>query len=118
MVLYFVACHTHIINLINPLFAPPNPINMTDIIHSYLLSPVYTSPSITSSVVYSLDSLVKETPHFILDTSKNTTGIIPSREFLSTTRQILKSSVINASKYKVQDPTEVILKKIGFSGFI
>ena len=54
--------------------------------------------------------LGKGIPHLTLDTSKNTFESASSPEFLPITRQILYSSIIKASKYKIQDTTHVIEK--------
>ena len=86
-VLHFMVCHPHIITLLTQLLAAPGPINMANIIRSFLLR------------------------HLTLDASKNTFQSVPSPEFLPITRQILKSSVIKVLKYKVQDTTEVIKKE-------
>ena len=64
----------------------------------------------TSSLVYSLGPQAKEIPHLTLDTSKKTFESVPPQRFLPLTRQILKSSMIKASKYKVENTTEVIKK--------
>ena len=50
----------------------------------------------------------KETSHLTLDTRKSISESVSFLEFLPIIRQILKSCIIKASKYKVQDTTEVV----------
>ena len=73
---------------------------MAGIMLSVFITPVYTKLLLN---VYSLGPQSKETSHVTLDTSKNTFESAPSPKFV--TRQILKTSIIKESKYKVEDTT-------------
>ena len=123
MVLQFVTSQPYIATLITPPICPPpppppglppNPINMTGTIHSMAL--IWQVPYIWCQYIL---NFFKETPHLILDTSKKKKSFkcVPFLEFWLIIRQILKSSIIKTSKYKVQDINKVIFKMTGFSGF-
>ena len=105
----FVACHLHIITFNPPPGAPQSPINMTDTIHSFLVAPVLQGRLLDKAI--HLNTQVKVTPHFTLDTSTNTSESAPSPGVWPITRQIQKNPIIMASKYKVQITTKFVKKE-------